>query len=117
MTVLIKNDMNYVFNFFGKKIPRINTDETLSQLGISMPKIENPVTTVTPRLVADVMDEMVWPSMGRSQVAVNQSALTTHSVVSRYFRKLDENNEVMRNESGAREAIKHQLRLRRYLDN
>ena len=117
MTVLIKNDMNYVFNFFGKKIPHLNTDETLSQLGILMPEIDNPDTAVTPRLVADVMDEMVWPSMGRSQVAVNQSALTTHNVVNRYFRKLDENNEVMRNESDAREAIKHQLRLRRYLDN
>ena len=109
--------MNYVFNFFGKKIPHLNTDETLSQLGILMPEIDNPATTVTPRLVADVMDEMVWPSMGKLQVAVNQSALTTHSVVSRYFRKLDENIQVLRTELDAREAIKHRLRLRRYLGN
>ena len=109
--------MNYVLEFFGKKISHINTDETLIELGISMPEIDNPATTVTSRLVADVMDEMVWPSMGKSQVAVNQSALTTHSVVSRYFRKLDENLQVLRNESDAREAIKNQLRLRRYLNN
>lgn len=61
--VLIKNDMNYVFNYFGKKIPHINTDETLSQMGISMPEIKNLIITVTARLIADVMDEMVWHSM------------------------------------------------------
>ena len=116
MTDLIKNNMKHCLEFMGKEDPTQTSDDTLAQLGIIMPDIDDPTTEITSRLVCEVMDDMVWPAMGKTQAAVCKSAVTTHNVVIKHYKKLDENNDVVRRESEAREAIRVVLRRREYLD-
>ena len=115
MTDLIKNNMKHCLKFMGKPVPTRNSDETLAPF-LTMNEVEDPETEITSRLVCEVMDEMVWPAMGKKQQAVCKSAVTTHNVVIKHYKKLDENIQVLRRESKAREAIRVALRRRGYED-
>ena len=108
--------MKHCLEFMGKEVPTQNSDDTLAQLGIDMPDIDDPATEITSRLVCEEMDKMVWPAMGKTQQAVCKSAVTTHNVVIKHYKKLDENNDVARRESEAREVIRVVLRRRGYED-
>jgi len=112
---LITNDIEYVIENMGKKVESFNAGEILDQF-VTMDDIENPTTNITPKLIREVMDGMVWPSMGKTQAAVNKKAFTSYNVVIRHFKKEGETPGI-HTEAEAREAIKVVLRRREFTDN
>ena len=113
---LILNDIEYCIAKSGKKIEHFNSDAVLNQF-ILMNECDNPTTNITPRLIRSVMNEMTWPSMGKTQAAVNKNALVSYNAVVRHFRKESKATNIIRNEVEAREAIKVVLRRRLFKDN